>query len=91
MNKLTYLIAAALLIPGSSVYSQVPRDNSNRPCYDVNIQIDRNNRSNVRQDCGRNDSRTMQAGQTNDAMTSQHGDVNTNEVKQYGFDAQRRR
>lgn len=66
-------------------------NNSGRPCYDVNIQIDQNNRSNVKQDCGINVSRTAQAGQNNNANTAQRGNVNNNEVRQYEFNAASRR
>lgn len=85
------LVTAGLILTAGLAEAQVPRDNSNRPCYDVNIQIDQRNRANVDQDCWRNDSRTMQAGQNNEAMTRQSGDINTNTVRQYEYDAAPRR
>ncbi|WP_295405579.1 hypothetical protein [uncultured Thiocystis sp.] len=91
MKTLLSLLVLGLTLSSASVYSQAARDNSNRPCFDVNVQIDRNNRSNVDQDCGQNYSRTMQAGQNNEATTYQSGDVNDNKVRQYGQDGPSRR
>jgi hypothetical protein len=91
MKTLHFVLTTILLVPCASAYSQVARDNSNRPCFDVNVQIDKNNQSRVQQDCGRNYSRTMQAGQNNETQTIQRGDVNDNQVRQYGFEAQSRR
>ncbi|CAK0771064.1 conserved hypothetical protein [Gammaproteobacteria bacterium] len=90
MKPLFYVLTTIIVASGQLAYGQEPRDNSGRPCFDVNVQIDRNNKTNVKQDCGYNDSRTMQAGQNNNASTTQRGAVNTNEVKQYEFNAVRR-
>ena len=87
MKTLHCLLAFVLLIPAASVYSQAARDNSGRPCVDVNVQVDRNNqgnRANVQQDCGSNYSATSQAGHNNDARTEQSGDTNVNTVRQFG-------
>ncbi len=91
MKTLPFLLSVVLLAPCASAYSQAARDNSNRPCVDVNVQIDKNNHSRVQQNCGQNYSGTMQAGQNNQAETYQRGDVNDNQVIQYGYDAQQRR
>lgn len=91
MKLLCCILTVGLLAPSVVAYSQEPRDNNGRPCYDVNIQINRNNRANVRQNCAYNDSRTMQAGQDNDASTAQKGDVNNNEVHQYEYNGAGRR
>jgi len=68
-------------------YGQSEHDNSGRPCYDVNVQIDQNNRSDVKQDCGMNYGRTAQAGKNNEATTNQRGDVNNNSTRQYEYNA----
>lgn len=91
MKILPFVLAAGLAAASAAGWAQSARDNSARPCYDVNVQIDPRNRARVEQDCGRNVSRTMQAGQNNEASTVQRGDVNSNRVRQYGFDAQPRR
>jgi len=62
-------------------------DQSERPCYRVTIQNDPVNESDVRQNCDRNVSRTVQVGARNRAQTVQSGSVNTNKVRQYHFDA----
>ncbi len=56
------------------------------PCYRVNIQNDRVNQTDVRQDCDMNFSRTVQAGTENRASTIQTGDVNSNKVRQYQYE-----
>ena len=65
-------------------------DQSYRPCYRVTIQTDRVNESNVRQNCARNVSRTVQLGEVNRARTEQYGYINNNKVRQYNFDGFRR-
>ena len=87
MKTLHFALAFTLLIPAASVYSQAARDNSGRPCVDVNVQIDRNNQGNradVQQDCGRNYSATSQSGYNNEARTEQSGNINSNTVRQFG-------
>jgi hypothetical protein len=64
-------------------------DQSHRPCYRVTIQTDRVNESDVRQNCARNVSRTVQVGARNRAQTIQTGSVNNNKVRQYHFDRSR--
>ncbi|WP_296810841.1 hypothetical protein [Thiocapsa sp.] len=60
-------------------------DRTQGPCYSVNIQNDRVNRSDVQQDCEMNFSRTVQAGMENRTSTIQTGDVNNNKVRQYQY------
>lgn len=98
MKIFSSFLAAVLLVTGTVAYSQTQReddqtqrDNSGRPCYKVNVQINRNNRANVKQNCGYNDSRTMQAGQNNEAATTQKGEENTSEVRQYEYNGPQRR
>lgn len=90
-NCFIYFISMGAIFASVSAYGQAARDNSDRPCFDVNVQIDKNNKSNTQQNCGKNYSRTSQAGQNNEATTRQNGDVNSNEVRQEGFNAQSRR
>lgn len=80
-------IAILSSVTTMSAYAQSEHDNSGRPCYDVNVQIDQNNSSNVQQDCGINYSRTVQAGKNNEATTTQQGDVNNNSTRQYEYNA----
>ena len=91
MKQISFAVAIALLGTGAASMAQAPRDNSNRPCIDVNVQIDKENTSKVRQRCEINVSRTMQAGQENTAETRQTGDVNDNSVDQYEYKAVKRR
>lgn len=91
MNKLSFTVAIALLGASGAALAQAQRDNSSRPCIDVNVQIDKENTSKVRQRCDINMSRTMQAGENNTAETRQSGDVNDNSVDQYEYKAVRRR
>lgn len=65
-------------------------DRTHGPCFHVNIQNDRMNESDVRQNCDRNYSRTVQAGAQNRAQTIQTGSINNNKVRQYRFDGFRR-
>jgi hypothetical protein len=67
------------------------RDRTQGPCYSVNIQNDRVNQSDVKQDCEMNFSRTVQAGKDNRAATIQTGDVNSNKVRQYQYEYPRYR
>lgn len=67
------------------------RERTQGPCYSVNIQNDRVNQSDVKQDCDMNFSRTVQAGKENRAATIQTGDVNSNKVRQYQYEHPRYR
>jgi hypothetical protein len=78
------LLAAVPLAQGGSA-----PDQSHRPCYRVTVQTDRLNESDVRQNCERNVSRTVQVGTRNRAQTIQTGNVNNNKVRQYHFDSAR--
>jgi hypothetical protein len=78
------LLAATPIAHGGS-----PPDQSQRPCYRVTIQTDRVNASDVRQNCERNVSRTVQVGARNRAQTIQTGGVNDNRTRQYHFDSSR--
>jgi hypothetical protein len=62
------------------------RDQARRPCFNVEVQNDRINRSSVQQDCDRNVNRTVQAGADNAAQTVQYGETNSNHVRQYQYD-----
>lgn len=85
MKKSLYFLPVMLLAMGASAQAQ--GDNSNRPCFDVNVQINPDNKANVKQKCGSNYSRTMQAGSNNEATTQQKGKVNDNAVHQYEYNA----
>lgn len=91
MRYIATIMAVALAAVGSAASAQAPRDNSERPCVDVNIQLDRSNSSRTNQNCGINMSRTMQGGENNTAETRQRGDVNDNDVTQFNAQMQRRR
>lgn len=62
-------------------------DRTHGPCFRVTIQNDRVNEADVRQNCDRNVSRTVQVGARNRAQTVQTGSVNNNKVRQYHFDS----
>jgi hypothetical protein len=64
-------------------------DRNHGPCFRVTIQDDRVNESDVRQNCDRNVSRTVQVGARNRSQTIQTGSVNNNKVRQYHFDRSR--
>jgi len=89
MKSIIKIISIILLSISVNVYSS--DNNSGRPCYDVNVQINRDNQARVKQDCDINISRTAQAGQNNSASTVQQGNINSNEVRQYEFNAAPRR
>ena len=61
-------------------------DPAQGPCFRVTIQNDQVNESDVRQNCDRNVSRTVQVGARNRAQTIQTGSVNNNKVRQFPFD-----
>lgn len=79
-------VGIALLIFAPFVFGDSVHHRTEGPCYQVNIQNDAVNRSNVRQNCDRNFSRTVQAGAQNSAQTVQSGSVNNNKVRQYQYD-----
>ncbi|SDW76555.1 hypothetical protein [Thiocapsa roseopersicina] len=88
----------SILSVGILLFSIVPlaqadggRERTQGPCYSVNIQNDRVNQSDVKQDCDMNFSRTVQAGKENRAATIQTGDVNSNKVRQYQYEHPRYR
>ncbi|CRI65795.1 exported hypothetical protein [Thiocapsa sp. KS1] len=88
----------SILSVGILLFSFVPlaqadggRERTQGPCYSVNIQNDRVNQSDVKQDCDMNFSRTVQAGKENRAATIQTGDVNNNKVRQYQYEHPRYR
>jgi hypothetical protein len=75
-----------LLVSMPFAYAQAGRDRGGDPCISVKIQHDSVNTSNVRQNCDRNVSRTVQVGKRNGAYTVQTGEVNDNKVRQYEYD-----
>jgi len=79
-------VGVALLITFPLAYGGSTGNRTSGPCFSVNIQNDPVNRSNVRQNCDRNVSRTVQAGNRNQAQTIQTGSVNDNKVRQYRYD-----
>jgi hypothetical protein len=81
--------AVLLLAAVPFAHGGTPPDQPHRPCYRVTIQTDRVNESDVRQNCDRNVSRTVQVGAQNRAQTIQAGRVNNNKVRQYHFDRSR--
>lgn len=91
MKIFMYFVLIELFAFSTLVYSESWRDSNGRPCYDVNVQINRDNMANVRQNCDVNISRTAQAGKNNSANTSQSGNTNSNQVRQYEFNAVQRR
>lgn len=78
--------AVVLLISAPLAYSDTAPDRTQGPCFSVNIQNERVNKSSVQQNCDRNISRTVQAGHQNWAETIQTGQVNDNKVRQYLYD-----
>jgi hypothetical protein len=88
--KASFLSAGVLLLAAMPIaYGGSAPDQSQRSCYRVTIQSDRVNDSDVRQNCERNVSRTVQVGARNRAQTIQTGSINNNKVRQYHFDSSR--
>ena len=88
--KTSILSAGILLLAGLPIaYGGSAPEQSQRPCYRVTIQSDPVNESDVRQNCERNVSRTVQVGARNQAQTIQSGSINNNRVRQYHFDSSR--
>lgn len=79
-------VGFALLVAVPFAYGDSTRDQTYDPCFNVNIQNDRVNRSSIRQNCDHNINRTVQAGEQNWAQTMQTGQVNNNKVRQYQYD-----
>jgi hypothetical protein len=88
--KASILSACVLLLAATPIaHGGAAPDQGQRPCYRVTIQTDRVNQSDVRQNCERNVSRTVQVGARNRAQTIQTGGVNNNKARQYHFDRSR--
>lgn len=79
-------VGVVLLISAPFAFGDSVHDRTEGPCFQVNIQNDPVNRSNVRQNCDRNFNRTVQAGAQNSAQTVQSGGVNDNKVRQSQYD-----
>lgn len=79
-------VGVLLLISAPFSFGDSVRERTDSPCFHVNIQAESVNRSSVQQNCDRNISRTVQAGNENWAQTTQTGSVNDNKVRQYHFD-----
>lgn len=86
MKPSIFLIGAALIGSTCLAYGEGDPDQRERPCFSVTIQNKPVNNSSVQQNCGRNISRTVQAGAQNSAVTIQSGQVNSNKVRQYWYD-----
>ena len=84
--KSTLCATSLLLIASMTLANNVLAADQSRPCFEVNIQNNKENRSNVEQHCDRNTNRTVQAGKNNSAHTVQSGDTNNNKVRQYQYD-----
>ena len=82
-------MTAALLVAAPFAYAGANGERTHGPCFNVQIQNERNNHSSVRQNCDRNFSRTVQAGHDNRAETIQTGRVNDNKVRQYHYGSYR--
>ena len=78
-------MTAALLVAAPFAYAGANGDRTHGPCFNVQIQNERNNHSSVRQNCDMNFSRTVQAGHHNRAETIQNGRVNDNKLRQYQY------
>ena len=85
MKTLTLSVGILLFSLVPLAHADSGRDRTQGPCYSVNIQNDRVNQSDVKQDCEMNFSRTVQAGNENRTTTIQTGDVNNNKVRQYQY------
>lgn len=89
MKTLLPAATLALIALAATAHADPARDPSQSPCFEVNIQNDRDNRASVDQDCRMSYSRTVQAGQTNSAHTVQTGEINNNRVRQYQYEPPR--
>lgn len=86
MKTLIVSVGVALLAAMPLAYAQSGSNHTDRPCFRVTVQNDRQNESNVQQNCEWNFNRTVQAGARNRAQTIQSGSVNNNKVRQYDYD-----
>lgn len=91
MKYQALIVTLLSVLSASAANAQVPRDNSNRPCIEANVQADQSNTARVNQNCKENLSRTIQAGQSNTAETYQKGQRNDNAVEQMGYEGPKRR
>lgn len=76
----------AILALGSFTFGATAGERTHGPCFNVQIQHERINQSNVRQDCDINVSRTVQVGQHNESNTQQTGARNDNKVRQTQYE-----
>ena len=79
-------LGVAVLCSVPFAQAEANRDRVEDPCISVKIQHESVNTSEVRQNCDRNVSRTVQVGKSNSAYTVQTGQVNDNKVRQYHYD-----
>jgi hypothetical protein len=79
-------ILAALLAAAPMVQGDPQSERTQGACFNVKIQNDRVNEAAVEQNCNRNFSRTVQAGQSNWSETVQTGEINNNKVRQYHYE-----
>jgi len=86
MKPSILLIGVAMLGSAYLAYGEGDPDRVERPCFSVTIQNKPVNNASVQQNCGRNFSRTVQAGAQNTATTVQSGKINSNLVRQYWYD-----
>jgi hypothetical protein len=82
-------MTAALLVAAPFTYAGANGERTHGPCFNVQIQSERNNHSSIRQNCDMNFSRTVQAGHYNRAETIQNGRINDNKVRQYQYGSYR--
>lgn len=87
MNPSSLSVGIAFLAAMPWAYAESVSDQTARPCFEVSVQNDRVNESNVAQHCQWNFNRTVQAGARNQAQTVQSGSVNNNKVRQYPYEA----
>ncbi|TVP79344.1 hypothetical protein [Thioalkalivibrio sp.] len=78
-------MTATLLVTAPFAYAGANGERTHGPCFNVQIQNERDNHSSVRQNCDMNFSRTVQAGHYNRAETIQKGRINDNKVRQYQY------
>jgi hypothetical protein len=86
MKRFIPAATLVLLTMVSAAQADPIPEQSQRPCFNVEVQNDPVNRSSVRQNCNRNVSRTVQAGADNAAQTIQIGEINSNKTRQYHYD-----
>ncbi len=85
--KATLMASGVVILAlGSFTFGATASERTHGPCFNVQIQHERINQSNVRQDCDINVSRTVQVGQQNESNTQQRGARNDNKVRQTQYD-----